>query len=300
MGYISLPMSVFRPLLLLLLAALSSFGATFGTVVAHASPLADLALDEARKRLYVVNTTSNQVEVYSTTTNPPRLTNTVKTDATPLAIAIAPSGKSLYVACYAASSLDIIDLTSATFSSRSVTLAASPEGLAVGYDEKVLISTVGTGTAQSVLITYDPAADSAHALQALVIAPAAPSAPTLPPPNGFMSLASHARLQASQDGRVIVGVHDLANNTRTSFVYDVASSSVLSARNIAVITPVVAVSPDGSRFLSGPMLFETSSMLILAQQNTTNSPFVYPAGANFNIQTSQGGAVYAKTANGRP
>ena len=298
MGYSGLRMSVFRPLAVLLLSTLPSLGATFGTVVAHAQPLADLALDEARKRLYVVNTASNQVEVFATNTNPPRLSSTIATDSTPLAIAISPSGKSLYVACYGASALDIIDLTSATFSARSVTLAASPEGLAVGFNEKVLISTIGTGTGQDVLITYDPTADAAHALQAIVIAPAAPSAPSLPPPGGVMALASHARLQASRDGRTIVGVHEAAA-TRTAFVFDVTSSTVLSSRTVPAISPVVAVSPDGSRFLTGPMLFETASMLVLAQQNTANSPFVFPAGTTFNTQTVQGGAVYAQTSTGQ-
>ena len=32
-------------------------------------------------------------------------------------------------------------------------------------------------------------------------------------------------------------------------------------------------------------------MLVLAQQNTTNSPYVMP-GANFNSQLTQGGAVF--------
>src|SRR6185503_2162585 len=88
-----------RALFLFLIGVIPSFGATFGTVVAHAQPLSDLAIDEARRRIYVVNTASNQIEVYSTTTNPPRLTNTIKTDQTPLAVAIARSGRSLYVAC---------------------------------------------------------------------------------------------------------------------------------------------------------------------------------------------------------
>ncbi|HEV3198047.1 MAG TPA: hypothetical protein VGZ73_09070 [Bryobacteraceae bacterium] len=291
-------MSIFRPLVVLFLGTFPSLGATFGTVVAHAQPLADLALDEARRRVYVVNTASNQVEVYTTNTNPPRLSSTIKTDSTPLAIAMSPSGKSLYVACYGASVLDIIDLTSATFSARSVTLAASPEGLAVGFNEKVLVSTIGTGTGQDVLTIYDPTADSAHALQAIVIAPAAPAAPSLPPPGGVMALASHARLQASKDGRTIVGVHEAAT-TRTAFVFDVNSSTVLSSRTVPAISPVLAVSPDGSRFLTGPTLFETTSMVVLAQQNTANSPFVFPAGATFNTQTVQGGAVYAQTSAGQ-
>ena len=68
-------MSFLRALVFLAAASLPSFSATFGTVVAHAQPIADLAIDEARHRLYIVNTASNQVEVYSTTTNPPRLTD---------------------------------------------------------------------------------------------------------------------------------------------------------------------------------------------------------------------------------
>ena len=291
-------MSVFRPLCLLALGALPSLGATFGTVVAHAQPLADLALDEARRRLYVVNTASNQVEVYATNTNPPRLSATIKTDATPLSVAMSRSGRYLYVACYSASAIDVIDLSSSSFSSRSITLSASPEAVAVGFDERVLISTIGTGTGQNVLITYDPSADASQALKGIVIAPAAPSAPQLPPPNGVMALASHAHLQPSQDGRTIVGVHELANNTRTVFVFDVNSSTVLGTRNIAVISPVLAVSPDASQFVSGPMLIETSSLFILAQQNTANSPFVFPANSTFNNQTSQGGAVYAQGPTG--
>src|SRR5262249_42181688 len=207
-------------------------------------------------------------------------------------------GRYLYVACYAASALDIVDLNSSNFATRTVALAASPEAVAVGYNEKVLISTIGSGIGQNVLITYDPAADASHALQSVVITPQAPSAPQLPPPNGVMALASHARLQASLDGRVIIGVHELANNTRTAFVFDVTSSIVLAARYVGGISPVLAVSPNASRFLSGPMLFETSTMLVMAQQSIINSPFVFAPGANFNVQTSQGGAVYAQTANG--
>src|SRR5438270_12910819 len=119
-------MSVLRALLVLALAIFPSAAATFGTVVPHPQPLADLALDEARRRLYVVNTAANAVEVYGTTTNPPRLTNTIHTDATPLSIALSRTGRYLYVACYGASFLQLVDLSTTTFSSRSVTLPASP------------------------------------------------------------------------------------------------------------------------------------------------------------------------------
>src|SRR5438132_4658502 len=292
MGYIVLRMSVPRALAVAVMA-LPCFAATFGTVVPHAQPLADIAIDETRRRLYVLNTASNQVEVYATNVNPPRQTDIVKTEATPLSLAISRSGRFLYVTCYDASSLNIIDLNSANFSSRSVTLAAKPQGVAVGFNETVLISTIGTGIGQAVLITFDPAADASRALQAIVVAPPAPSNPTLPPPNGVMFLAARSRLQASLDGRTIIGVNELANNTRTVFVFDVISSTVLGSRNLAGISPVLAVSADGKTFLSGPMLMESSSLLVLAQQNAANAPYVMPAGANFNVQTNQGGAVYA-------
>ena len=287
-------MSVLRPLLVCVLSVLPSWGATFGTVVAHPEPLADLVQDAARKRIYLVDTYSNQVDVYSTASNPPALVTTIDTDATPLAIAMSRSGKFLYVACYTASALDIFDLTSATFSRTSVSLGANPEGVAVGAqgsNDLVLISTIGTGTGQAVLTTYNPSVSGSSALQAIVVAPTAPTTPTLPPPNGLMYFASKSQLQATLDGTKIIGVNQQAS-TRTVFVFDVASSTVLASRTIAGTSPILAVAPDGSEFLSGSMLFESSTLLVLAQQSATNAPFVFPSGANFTTPTNQGGAVF--------
>jgi uncharacterized protein (TIGR03437 family) len=286
-----------RALVWLFAAALPALAATFGTVVARPQPLADLAVDEARRRLYVVNPALNQVEVYSTASNPPRLSGSVRTSSTPLAAALSRNGRSLYVICYAASSLDIVDLTSADFSTRSVSLPANPEALAVGFDERVLISTTGTGTGQSVLLTYDPGADSQNALRNIAIAPPAPLAPALPPPNGVMALASRARLEPSRDGRTIVGVHGVSTTTRNVFVFDAAASTVLRSRSLPGLSTVLAVSADGSRFLSGNTLLESGTMLVLGQQNTTNLPYALAA-ANFAAQATQGGAVFVTTALG--
>src|ERR1035441_523638 len=285
-------MLAFRPLLLVL-SALPCLAATFGTVVPHTQPLADLAIDEARQRLYLVNTYTSTVEVYATNVSPPRLTNSIKTDATPLSLTLSPEKPPavphyLYVTCYDGSTLDIIDLTSASFSSVSKQLDAKPEGVAVGYNGVVLITTVGTGTGAEVLITYDPATGKT---QGLAVAPPAPAAPALPPTNNNMYQVGKSRLQASADGKLIVGVN-LQAATRTVFVFDVASSVVLTSRVVSAISPTLAVSPDGSTFLRGPLLFAAQTLAVLAQQNTTNSPYVFPATANFNVQTSQGGAVF--------
>src|ERR1035437_3478086 len=284
------PMLVFRPLLLVL-SALPCLSATFGTVVPHAQPLADLVIDESRKRLYVLNTASNQVEVYSTNFATPQPANIkIGTKATPLSLALSRETppRYLYVVCYDASTLDIIDLNAAN-SSVSKQLDAKPQGVAVGVNGLVLVSTVGTGTGGEVLITYDPVTGKT---QPLAVGPQAPVAPPLPLiANGNMYLAGKSRLQASRDGKVIIGVN-LQAATRTVFVFDVASSIVLGSRVVPVISPTLAVSPDGSKFLSGPMLFDTQTLSVLAQQNTTNSPYVFPGNANFNVQTNQGGAVF--------
>lgn len=279
-------MPAFRAPALLCLTIASAAAATFGTVVPHPSALADLVLDERNNRLYVVNTQANAVEVYRTTTNPPSMQASIKTDSgcTPLGIAFSPARKALYVPCYATSALDIIDTGTLAISAR-VALPASPQAVAVGFNEQVLVSTIGTGTGQDVLVTVDPAA------QTWTLVAIAPPAATAPPAT---SPVARAHLQATPDGKTIIGVHEQGSN-RYVYVFDVASSKVLGSRNLSGISHVLAVSPDGSRFLSGNLLLETASLLVMGQQNAINAPFVFPATANFASATTQGGAVYAQT-----
>ncbi len=103
---------------------------------------------------------------------------------------------------------------------------------------------------------------------------------------------------ATPDGKTIVGVHEQAA-ARAVWVYDVASATVLRSRTLnnsgssaSPPTGILAVSPDGSRLISGSILFDTASLLVLAQQSTSNAPFTFTAGANFATQTTQGGAVF--------
>src|ERR1019366_2401345 len=108
----------------------------------------------------------------------------------------------LYVTCYDGSTLFIIDLTSANFSSVSKQLDAKPQGVAAGVNGLVLITTVGTGTGAEVLITYDPATGKT---QGLSVALPRPVAPALPSTNNNIYLVGKSRLQASADGKLIVG-----------------------------------------------------------------------------------------------
>ena len=62
---------------------------------------------------------------------------------------------------------------------------------------------------------------------------------------------------------------------------------------MAGVSPILAVAPDGSRFVSGQYLIDTPSLAVLAQQSATNSPFTFIAGANFTTQANQGGAIFS-------
>src|ERR1044072_1006709 len=106
-------MTVLRALAVFAVAVLPSTAtaATFGTVMAHPQPIADLALDPTRPRLYVLNSTPIQelVEVYDITNrNAPSLRNRVNVGDSPLSIAVSPSGAELYVASYGAAALVVV------------------------------------------------------------------------------------------------------------------------------------------------------------------------------------------------
>jgi uncharacterized protein (TIGR03437 family) len=289
-------MPAFRPLLVGFLSVFPALCATFGTPVQHPSPLVDLTYDQARKRLYVLSPLSNTLEIYDTTAKTPTLLargGTIAVDANPIALAMSRSGRYLWVACYQAGVIDQIDLQTLA-KVNTISLPANPEAVAVGYDERLLISTIGTPQGQFVLTIYDPNSSSiTSAVQSITVAPPAPGIPTVPPPNGLPKLAVRAHLAATPDGQTIIGVHEPGTaNTRTVFVYQVSSATMLRSRSVAIATPVLAVSADGSRFLSGHLLFDTATLSVLGQQNATNSPFVFSPGANFTTMANQGGAAF--------
>src|SRR5579883_2287288 len=154
--------------LLVFLLALPGWSATFGTVVAQPGSYSDIVLDESHRQLYLANTGAKRIDVYGLATNPPRLVRSISTSGTPYAIALARSSKYLYVASYESASLDVIDLSQNRIVNK-VALPAGPEGVAVGGDERVLISTVGTtattgantNPGTNTLLVYDPNAAGA-------------------------------------------------------------------------------------------------------------------------------------------
>lgn len=276
--------------LILLLVTSALQGATFGTAVSVVGGATDIVLDESRGRLYVVNSTQNRVDVFTTAQR--TLTRSIPVSPQPLSAAMSRDGSRLYVTSYSGSSLDIVDLSQSVVTQR-VSLPAAPEGVAVGGDERVLITTVGSGNgnAENRLLLYDPFAvsDPLRAVPTTLPAPAAPSSPSI---SSRVFMSTRSNLVASADGNWIIGLNNPNTTTRQLFVFEVSSGTVLRSRSLTSISNVLSVAPDGSRFMAGLSLFDTATLAIVAQQNTANSMQPFDTSANFNTQQNQGGSVF--------
>jgi uncharacterized protein (TIGR03437 family) len=277
---------------LLVLSAFSARAANFGRVVPLVGGATDIVLDESRGRIYLVSSLQAAVQIYSIQRQ--AFLAPVATDTTPLSAAMSRDGRFLYVTCYDAARLDIIDLNALSVTGQ-VGLPSKPEGVAVGADGRVLISTTGSGTAgaSNVLLLYDPSPNAVQTLSSISVAPAPPNPPTLPPPAGRPFLANHSQLVATRDGSFIVGVNVPGTGSPTVFVYQAASGVVLHSRIVAGSSNVLAISDDGSTFLCGPNLFDTASLQVLAQANMANAPFPVNPATNFNLASNQGGGVFS-------
>src|SRR4030095_3847413 len=95
----------------LLVSVCPGLAATFGTVVPIVGGAADLVLDEPRNRLYLVNSSLNQIDVYQTTFSPPRLLQSVRSICRqPVAAAMSLDGNSLYITCFTDASMVTLNL----------------------------------------------------------------------------------------------------------------------------------------------------------------------------------------------
>src|SRR5688572_21149674 len=143
----SLQMTIFRlgisvTLFASMLSAQST-GASFGSVVNLGGSPSDIVLDESRGRIYTVNSTANRIDVLSLSER--KLMMSIAVGNFPLAAAISPDSAYLYVSNTQSASLSIIDLGTNSVMN-TVSLPAKPEGVSVGADGRVLVTTQGTGT----------------------------------------------------------------------------------------------------------------------------------------------------------
>jgi uncharacterized protein (TIGR03437 family) len=266
--------------------------ATFGTVVAPTGggEYSDIVLDEARGRLYLVGPTVNRIDVYNYKTK--AFLTSIQTDAQPVAAGLSPDNSTLYVSSYTSATLDVISLASNAIVKR-VSLPTNPEGIAVGGDGRVLITAIATGTSTTnTLLLYDP---TLNAVTAVPVVPPAATSPVLPTPSGRVYNSYRSQLAASRDGKYIIGVNNPTAASRVVFVFETASGTVLRSRTVANLSTVLGVGPDGGKFMAGPVLFDASTLQVMAQENAANAPFAFPAGTagNFNTQANQGGSVFS-------
>jgi len=265
--------------------------ATFGTPIAASGTLLDLVLDERRQYLYLVNFANDQVEVYSLVEQ--RFLNPIPVGRQPVSAAIAPDGQYLYVTSFGASSLSAVDLS--TGGVTTVGLVAQPEGVAVGFDGRVLITTLGTGPPnqpQNTLLIYDRTQTGTAQIAAVPVPPPATQNPTGTPfIPGRPFLNFRGRLHATRDGRFIIGMNTPNNNSTVVFVYEAASGTVLRTRLTPGLSSVLSVSPEGARFMAGLRLFESSTLSVVATTNALNAPFQIPG--TFNLNQNVGGSIFS-------
>ncbi len=298
-------MRLVRAFFALLALVIPGEAATLGTVINITGGASDLVLDDARGLLYLVRPAPyNRIDIFSVTQR--RVLSSVLTDALPLAAALSRDNSILFVTCHDGSSLNIVDTrANPPAVIRKISLPAKPEGVAVGADGRVLITTIGSGAGNllNTLLIYDPeATDSSRVLLTVPVATPPPLPPSLPPLAGRVFLASRSQLVATRDGSRIIGVNGFNNTQRVVFVYESASGSVVRSRIVNDTSTVLSVSPDGSKFMMGLRLFESQTLTVLAQQNAANAPFPLSVtvtaagfaqvGGQFNLQQNQGGSAF--------
>jgi YVTN family beta-propeller protein len=274
-------------------------GAQFGQVISLGGQPADLVLDESRSRLYAVSSGANRVVVYNYAAE--RIDDYVEVGKFPSAAAMSMDKRFLYVANVESSTLSVVDLDSLRVT-QTVPVPARPEGVEVGFDGRVLISTQGTGlnNAQNTLLIFDPSQSTGLQLSA-VASPPPLSTPT-PLPAVFVGRPATpfaGRMVRTPDGQFIVGmvaINQTATSAQTTlFVYEAASGTVLRNRTVTGQSTVLAMSPDGTRFMAGSSLYDIATLNVIGEINTANYPFFVTLQGNpaVNLQNNFGGSVFS-------
>ena len=291
-------MRLLLPLVATLYAASPLLSLTFGIAIGPpgGASYTDIVLDEARSQLYLVNSANSKIDIFNTKSRT-FLTSVSIPNSQPLAAALSwpvnGSSRYLYVTGYSNSKLYQIDLSkSPPVVSFQQSLLYNPEGVGVGVDGRVLVTTIGSGAANTnTLFLFDPTTNSLGSVSLPVPPPTSTVTPTVP---GREFLAYRAALLPTADGKYLIGANGVNGTTRLIFVYETASATVLRSREVTALSNVLSVSPDNSRFMAGSTMFDINTLQVIAQENVSNSPFAFPTNStsNFNVQQDQGGSVF--------
>ncbi len=268
-----------------------SVGATFGEVIPLGGTPSDLVLDESRGRIYIINTAGNRVDIYDYLQK--HISGAISVGLQPFAGAISMDGKFLYVTNNAASTLSVIDLDLGLIS-QTVTLPARPEGVEVGADGRALISTQGTGVQNlnNTLLIFDRTQTNVNQVQPVQFPPPPPSPAGVPAVFTRPVTNFRGKLIRTPDGRFIIGLSTINNNTQTVvYQYEAFSGTVLRTRTVTGQSTVLSMSPDGARFMAGFTLYDTQSLNQVGQMTPANIPFAFNAA--FNVLQNIGGSAFA-------
>lgn len=239
--------------------------ATLGRVIPIGGQAADIALDEARRVLYVANYTANRIDVVSL--GDYSIKTSMNVAAEPSSLSISPDGRFLVVAHFAPfaapatpnNALTIIDLI--TNSRQTFTPPGAPLGVQFGIDGKALLVTnVG-------FLLLDPATGATETLQAIGL-----SAKTLPAGVGDTpSSIVASSMGASGDLSVLYGVVAGGSDSNTlHFRYNVNSKSLLLSSwiNDPPLGPrSLSVSRDGANYIVGWSYYASNLNVIASFPN---------------------------------
>jgi DNA-binding beta-propeller fold protein YncE len=272
--------------------------ATFGDVVRLGTTPSDIVLDESRTRLYLVNSSANSVQVWDYTQQ--TMLGSITVGTRPLGAAMSMDNSLLYVTNHDSSTLSVISLAAGYGAvTNTVALPAQPEGVAVGLDGRAVISTDGSSTASTVntLLIFDGTQAVSQQVLAVPFPPAAVTPPSLNSPTFPKPTTQfNGKLQTTPDGRYIIGVSSITNNTATVvYQYEVDSGTILQSRTVTGQSSIMAMAPDGASFMAGFTLYGTASLNVIAQQSTANAPFQMTG--TFSTVANVGGSAF--TADGK-
>jgi len=268
--------------------------ATFGEVISLAGTPSDIVLDESRQRLYFINAPGNRVDVWDYAGK--SLIGTLGVGQNPLAGALSMDGAFLYVTNHDNASLTVIGLENSSLGNvvSTVSLPAKPQGVAVGVDGRVLICTDGSGTSSTAntLLLFDPTQVAGSQVLPIPFPPAPPTPPALQLLQARATTQFNGKLIRTPDGKYIVGVSSITNNTATVvYVYETASATVLQSRTVTGQSSTLSMAPDGASFMAGFTHYDRATLNVVGQQSTANAPFAMTStfATTFNV----GGSVFS-------
>lgn len=231
-------------------------------MVAIGGHAADLALDEARRVLYVANFTANRIEVMSLADG--RIQTSINVAPNPGSLALSPDGRHLVITHYGnfqapsspTNALTIIDLASG--GRQTFAMGTPPLGVAFGIDGLALVVTT------SEFLLLNPGTGSTQTIETI----AGVTSKVLPvAPGSVPSSIVASSMAASGDGNRIFGLlaGGTTDNLTIEFRYDVDSRRLTAFQ--ATSTPplgprVVSADRDGALHLAGWALSDLSGSLV--------------------------------------